>query len=281
MSEQDWRVTRAQPGLYVFLLDQSYSMSDPIGGSNLPKCEVLADAINQFIVSLITQCEKGEARPRHFFDVSVVGYTTDENGTPIVGSAFQGKLANTDMLGLDIVSIVDLAENQVGTKVVGGSSIPYWYEPMAQGGSPMCTGLDYCRRVAEMWASEHQECVPPIVIHITDGESTDGDPEAFAHALKSVQTRKGNALLFNVHLSDSRENGILFPNDEAHLPDDYARLLFRMSSLLPDFCVKMAQEVGWSVLPYARGMAFNSDGNALTTLLNVGTLIPGKRPGLR
>jgi hypothetical protein len=255
-------------------------MLDPIGGSSIPKCTVLTDAINQFILSLITQCEKGDPQPRHFFDVALIGYSTDEEGNPLVGTALQGKLASTDRIGLDIVSIVELAENQLGTRHVAGSPVPYWYEAGARGGTPMCAGLDYCRSLAQMWVSSHPDSVPPIVIHITDGESTDGNPEPSAYALQTVQTRKGNALLFNVHLSASPGSSIIFPNDESSLPNDYSQMLFRMSSILPDFCVQIARDIGRTILPGARGMALNCNADALTTLLNVGTVptTKGKSP---
>ena len=39
------------------------------------------------------------------------------------------------------------------------------------------------------------------MVHITDGESQDGNPIPYADALKSLATEDGNVLLFNCHLS--------------------------------------------------------------------------------
>jgi hypothetical protein len=276
MSQPEWRVTTRQPGCYIFLLDQSLSMEDPIGGSALKKSVALADAINRFIAELISQCEKGGARPKHYFDVALIGYTTDDQNNPIVGSAFQGALATGDeLIGLDIVGIDQLSECPLGTKDEGGALVPVWYEPVARYGTPMCRALEYCEKIASMWSANHMDSVPPIVIHITDGESSDGDPLAAATALQNVRTHKGGTLLFNIHLSDESAPGTLFPSSEAPLPNDYARMLFRMSSPLPDFCVQMAQQLGWQVGAGARGMAFNTDATALSTLLAVGTLPSG------
>src|SRR5262249_4627049 len=157
----------------------------------------------------------------------------------------------------------------------GGALVPVWYEPVARYGTPMCRALEHCEKIAAMWAGNHMDSVPPIVIHITDGESSDGDPLAAAMALQGVRTHKGGTLLFNIHLSDAPAQGVLSPSSEADLPTDYAPMLFRMSSPLPDFCVQMAQQLGWPVTAGARGMAFNTDATALSTLLAVGTLPSG------
>src|SRR3954464_11055615 len=100
------QISRKTPGCVIFLLDQSGSMMDGIAGSKRPKAEALASTINRFISDLITECLKGEPKPRHFFDVSVIGYRTDPEGRYIVGPAFQGPLEDKQ-----IVSIVDLFDN--------------------------------------------------------------------------------------------------------------------------------------------------------------------------
>jgi hypothetical protein len=276
-----WNVERSRPGCYIFLLDQSNSMDDPIAGNGPPKKVVLANGVNYFLNELITHCEKGDALPRNYYDVALIGYTTDERGNPEVGTAFQGALAGADGVGFDIVSIVDIFQNQLGTTEVNGETISYWYEPVAKVGTPMAAGLHYCRDLAEMWANGHPDSVPPIVVHITDGEPSDpqNDPEAAARAVQAVRTKVGNALLFNIHLSEKDASPSIFPASEAELPDHFAQMLFRMSSALPDFCMVMARNLGWQVNAGARGMAFNTDATVLANLLSVGT-IPERR-GLR
>ena len=58
-------------------------------------------------------------------------------------------------------------------------------------------------------------------------------------ALQVVRTHRGNTLLFNIHLSDDAAPGTLFPSTETVLSNDLARMLFRMSSALPDFCLAL------------------------------------------
>src|SRR5437764_12995215 len=110
MYEKD--VSRSTPGCIIFVVDQSHSMTDPFAGSPKSKGEAVATAINRFIGELVTICERGEDKPRHYFDVGLIGYTTDERARPVIGSLLQGPLA-----GRDLVGIVDLFDNPLDTEL--------------------------------------------------------------------------------------------------------------------------------------------------------------------
>src|SRR5262249_60227949 len=77
------------------------------------------------------------------------------------------------------------------------------------------------------------DCSPPVVINITDGKPTDRNPLADAERVRALASSDGNVLLFNLHISGSPLGAVAFPDSEALLTDQYARLLFRMSSVLP------------------------------------------------
>lgn len=279
MSVPEWRVSRDKPGCYIFLLDHSYSMDDPFAGTQLKKSEVLARAINRYIFELISQCEKDNGPLRNFYDLAVIGYTTDEKETPLVGSALGGALgAGDDLLGLDIVSIVDLYNHPLRIAEQHGVKEPIWCEPVARAGTPMCAGLAYCRQLAASWVAQHPDGVPPILIHISDGESTDGNPVPLLADIDSIRTQVGPTLLFNFHLSSSGAPGIIFPASEQVLPDEHSRMLFRLSSPLPEFFVQMARANYPEVVSGARGMAFNLDATAFSGLLATGTKVAPTQP---
>jgi hypothetical protein len=273
-------IERASPGCILFLIDQSFSMTDGIAGTDKPKCDVLATAVNRFLMELITHCEKGEEEPRNYFDVGVIGYTTDPNGHPIVGPQLSGPLA-----GQDLVSIVDLYRNPLDIEVrhrddgVGElieMRLPIWYRNPGRDrmlGTPMNAAMQRCYQVAGDWCSRHPNSFPPIVIHLTDGESSDGNPEDTANGLKSLYTNDGNLLLFNCHLSDSGAEGKLFPVSEAELPNEYGRMLFRMSSLLPGRMLQLAAAKNIYAPAGSRGMAFNADATRMIMLISVGTVV--------
>ena len=120
------------------------------------------------------------------------------------------------------------------------------------------------------WTEQHEASYPPIVINITDG-AADEDPSDQAQVLASISTRDGNVLLFNCHISDRKESPILFPHDEACLPDSFATSLFRMSSLLPDGIRSAAEADGFPLNNSPRGFAFNADFVELIKFLDIGT----------
>lgn len=272
-------ISRKNIGCVVFVLDQSGSMHDPSGGNGPPKIQMLSRAVNRFIRELTMECLRGEDKPRHFFDVGLIGYCTDAEGRPLVGPAFQGALA-----GRDLVSVVDLFDNpfRVDLREVddgdGGlikKKSYVWYDPAAQFGTPTMTALDYAKRVVAGWVAAHPESFPPIVLHITDGEPTDGDPEPAAEALRSLSTDDGNVLLFNCHLSERSDPPLLFPAYEFDIPGVDSARLFRMSSLLPEKCLANARAKGFEVEGGARGMMFNADSTSLIHLIQIGTRVAG------
>jgi hypothetical protein len=280
---------RANPACIVFLLDQSYSMNDGIAGTPKPKIDVLAAGINRFIGDLISLCEKGEEEgPRHYFDVGVIGYTTDRSDPPIpiIGPVLHGEKGT--LMGRDLVSVPDLfndplaIEDRVKKEVddTGGLvevvvKFPVWYckpDPGSMSGTPMCRALEYVKSVVEPWCAAHPKSFPPLVIHLTDGEANDGDPEPAAEALRSLCTDDGALLLFNCHISESPAQAVVFPSSETMLSDERARVLFRMSSELPESVRARAEVRGMSCPAGTRGMAFNADAAQMIQLIQMGTV---------
>jgi uncharacterized protein YegL len=280
---------RANPACIVFLLDQSYSMNDGISGTPKPKIEVLEAGINRFIADLISLCEKGEEEgPRHYFDVGVIGYTTDRSDPPIsiVGPVLRGE--KETLTGRDLLSVPELfndtlaLEDRERTEYddTGGLikvkvKFPVWYrkpDPSSMGGTAMCRAIEYVKAVVEPWCALHSRSFPPVVIHLSDGEATDGDPEAAAAALKHVSTDDGELLFFNCHISESQAQSVVFPSSELMLTDERAKVLFRMSSELPESVRSRAEVKGISCAPGARGMVFNADAAQMIQLIQMGTV---------
>ena len=138
----------------------------------------------------------------------------------------------------------------------------------------MCTALHHAYGIVDLWIEEHRESFPPIVIHVTDGECSEpGDPIDYAVPLTDLVTSNGNVLLFNCHLSMTSADPFLFPHSSEILPDDYARLLFKMSSEFPEPLFQNAVAEGFDIQPNARGMAFNADMVSLIKFLDLGTRV--------
>jgi hypothetical protein len=269
------RVDRERPACLVFLIDQSDSMRDPLGGSDRSRHEALADILNGLLYEVVLRCVKSpQEGPRPYFAVSVVGYQTDRTGKPIVRSALHPPLDEHD-----VVWTPDLASNPLridqrpSPSGTGQVTAPVWIEPVAGGGTPMCKAFDRAGLIARSWVDAYPDSFPPIIINVTDGESTDGDPAAWAARLTGLRSNDGNVLLFNLALSGEGAEPVLFPSSADGLPDEYTRQLYAMSSELPPFMLEAARAQGFDVQPGARGFGCNGDLRSVVTFLNVGTAV--------
>jgi len=63
---------------------------------------------------------------------------------------------------------------------------------------------------------------PPTILHVTDGQSTDGTPEETADGLRQFRRKDGQALLFKC-TSIPRRAGDRVPTAESDLNDEYSR----------------------------------------------------------
>jgi hypothetical protein len=64
---------------------------------------------------------------------------------------------------------------------------------------------------------------------------------------------------------------IEFPDTNDNLPDEFARLLYEMSSVLPEKIRMEAESEGFSVSDESRGFIFNSDMVKVIQFLDIGT----------
>jgi hypothetical protein len=255
------------------LIDQSGSMDERWGlDSTKRKCDAVADAINRLLSTLVVRCAKGEdVRP--YFQVSVLGYGGH------VTSGFAGKLAGRQFIPINEVADHPLRVEQRTRKEDDGAGglvertvrFPVWFEAEANGGTPMCEAIETARGALKAWCELYPLSYPPVVINITDGEPTDGEPVPIAARLREIGTNDGNLLFFNIHISASSRRPIEFPDSHLGLPDEFAQRLFDMSSVLPPRLRLEAQKEGFAVTESSRGFAFNADLRSLIQFLDIGT----------
>ena len=103
------------------------------------------------------------------------------------------------------------------------------------------------------------------------GGPADGSPRPAADKLKGLGTNDGKALLFNIHLSGVAKRPVEFPDTQLGLPDEYAQMLFEISSVLPPKLRDEARREGFTTTESSRGFAFNADLRSLVQFLDIGT----------
>jgi hypothetical protein len=267
-------ISRANPTAFVFVVDQSASMADLFGGGEESKTKArgVADAMNRILQELAIKCAKEEG-VRDYFDIAVIGYGAQ------VGPAFSGALA-----GRDFVPISDVANNPArieerarkeddgaGGLIERSIKFPIWFDAKSEGGTPMTAAFTRVKSLLEDWIASHPGSHPPIVMHFTDGESTDGDPSSVADAIKLLVTADGASLLLNMHLSSSVEPSIRYPDSDGGLPNDYARMLFAMSSYLPRHVQQALSSDGQPASDGTKGFVYNAELTDVAQFLDIGT----------
>jgi hypothetical protein len=268
-------ISRAHPTCLLFVIDQSGSMSDELE-AGATKANFLADVLNRSLMELVIRCKKAEG-VLNYFDVGVIAYSGGG-----VGPGFGGVLA-----GSHLCEIAALARNPVRVetrkkRVPDGAGglvdtevrFPVWFDPQASGGTPMCAALRMAGDLLTDWCREHSNSFPPTVMHVTDGEATDGteaDVEGAAAHITGQATGDGNALLLNLHVSGGGGDPVRFPASEQSMPSAYAKLLFRTSSLLPAELQRRAAEARVTVRPDSRGYVYNGRLDDIVTFFDIGT----------
>lgn len=272
-------ISRNNPGCFLFLIDQSGSMYEALGGQpELRKMDGAADAVNRILDAISQRCSQG-MDVRDYFHVGVLAYTTDERGEPEIRSVLRDTSPEAPFLAIsDVAEAATVEEREVkepdgaGGLVETTRRFPVWLRPEAHWGTPMCEALSLASRALRDWIADHPDSYPPMLISITDGAATDGNPVPRAEEIMALSTSDGNVLVYNAHLSAMSAMPIQYPSDESETPpDEYAAQMFRMSSVFPEPVVELAGELGLPVLAGSRGYVYNADMVALVQFLDIGT----------
>jgi hypothetical protein len=212
---------------------------------------------------------------RDYFDMGVIAY-----GGAGVYNGFGGALGTSILHPLSQIEQSPLRVEERRKKVDDGAGgiveqpikFPVWFDATANGGTPMRGAVTKAAEELVAWCDLHPNSFPPTVLHITDGASTDGDPEELAMHLREIQTNDGQVLMFNLHVTSVSAALTQFPSTDDALPDDYARLLFRMSSPLPERFIQYAVEQrSLQLVPGARGFMFNAQAPDIVQFFDIGT----------
>ena len=267
-------ITRNTRGLLILLRDASGSMSDPMPKAGMSKAAFTADATNRVLAEVSACCFRQET-VRDYFDLAVLAYNGDliervaANYTDIITPI---SFLSMNPLRLETRHVKE--PDGAGGLVAHEVEFPVWAEALASGGTAMVGAFTRVHDLVADYLASHPECPSVTVIHLTDGESTDGDPTGLANRLAGLGNENRDVVVYNCHISSSAHTTpILFPETEAGLPDEAARLLYRMSSPLPEAALNLAATHGMPVLPASRAFMYNADAAAIIQLFDIGTRV--------
>ncbi len=274
------QITRAHPTCLILLVDQSRSMADALpGDAGIRKADFVADVVNHTLHDLVIRCTKTE-EVRNYYYVSVIGYgrTVGSTLTGLLADRASAPIAEIAEYPIRIETRLKRVPDGAGGIVEMPVRFPVWLYPVADGGTPMCQAFARAKTILAQWLTEHPRGFPPTVLHLTDGESGDGDPTAIGQEIMSLATDDGQVLLFNCHVSSRRGPKIEYPANDWSLPDGFARTLYDISSPLPDNFLAAAKQLGVTAETSARGFIFNADPSSVVQFYEIGTSLTGMTP---
>ena len=278
------QITRNTPTAFIFLVDQSISMSrsTTFRGTEMTLSDAVARIVNEQINELVLRCVRmGETR--HYYDIAVIGYGDD------AAYGWKGALEGRSFVSPEelknhpFTKIITRKETRTrrGTLIKEVEEVQ-WIEPIAQGCYTRAhKAFKMAKELLDNWMKEHHEkdCYPPTIINITDGEFN-GIPNPrevnteLANELKSMFTNDGNVLLWNIHITPDSSKKVLLPIDKNELSrvDEYSEWLYDMSSLLPTrYNPQVSALRGDASTERHVAMAMNTDMSTLIQLMDIGT----------
>lgn len=265
-------ISRRSPTSLLFLLDQSTSMGHPIS-EGVSKAAFVADVLNRTFFTIISTGTKVDG-VRDYFFFSVIVYSGLDARPGLALMSASDRFVPASRLAACPIRVETRkrkVEGASGNLISQDVKFPIWFEPVSRGKTSMCAGLRVTKSLVQEWCERYPGSYPPTVLHVTDGHSTDGDPEPIADEIRQLRNRDGAALLFNLHVDVGPGEGIVFPSAEARLKDKYAKKLFRMSSELPPRLLAAASQRGYSLGVGARGFMFNASLESIVDFFDLGT----------
>ncbi len=274
------RINRTHPVAFIILIDQSGSMSEPtvFMQRKMSKAEAVALIVNRMIAELMFRCKRDDGY-RSYFDIAVLGYH-DDQVVSLWKEANRQFVSSQDLADVELPELRMEQERRMpdGRTTVVSTLQKQWVKPHAAGKTPMFKALSACCELCKSWCAQekHRASYPPTIFNITDGESSDGDDRQLldmAEKIRMLSTDDGQALLVNIHIcSGEASDPVLFPQSEEELPDQrYARLLYRMSSEMPEVYEEEIAALKGHSGKHFRGISYNAGMTDLIDMMNVGS----------
>ena len=276
------RIDREHPSAFIFLVDQSASMDrlTKVNGEEITMSEAVSRIVNAQINELVERCVKNN-ETRHYYDIAIIGYGREAY------SAWNGALEGKDFVTPEEIrnnpyKKITVTEEVRTRRGVTEKKVEkkQWMSARHDGSwTRMDKAFKRAIGLLEDWMNTHHknDCYPPTIINITDGEYNGvGDAEMMqlSNQVKSMHTNDGNVLLFNIHIVPGDPDSVAFPTQTDDLNDnEYGIKLFNMSSLLPlNYNDLITQIFGYQNNERCRAMGVNTLMERLVKIMKIGTL---------
>ncbi len=272
-------ITRKHRSAILLLIDRSASMQEIVcmGKHNVSKAEAVTIIASAILTELIDRCHRIEGL-RNYYDVAVIGYGND---------TVEMLLGEEDFISIERLARRECTSHRISYEVElpnGESRIvehntSLWFEPKAEGNTPMYEALLKALTLVERWClhEQNRDSFPPIVVNITDGEMSDCNPSELldiSTIIRRQATNDGNTLLLNIHIEPSvKTKALIFPTkEELQGASAATRLFAEASSVMPElFNQDIIRLKGEGYKPPFIGMGYNANILELLSIINIGS----------
>ncbi len=242
------RFTRENPGLIIFLVDQSGSTEDkmPVDGHTI--ADHIADLVNSCITEAIKQAtipiSDDDEEVKHEICFVIFGYGGKGNPDD---EKDEGNWKAELLMAPKYSDVLD-KEFKVQRSNISNIDVLPILTPAHGGGTPMASAYMSAYNVLKQWNQSHdsEKDPVPVIINITDGEPTDNteDLRKAIENIKSLRTADGSPLIINLHLSANPEaKELRAPSNVEDCYDDYAKLMFEISTEVTDDLVQNSEPI--------------------------------------
>jgi hypothetical protein len=267
----------ATPGYIIFLVDQSGSMGESYtDGKN--KAEFTALVINRTINDLIFTNSAGDKIKDRVF-ISIIGYGGQGgNSVDDIRSDYLSAFADSP---LRIEKVKKKVSDGAGGLVEIDEEMAIYLEPTCprNGLTPMGEALEFAKQLIDGWISKKPDNPAPVIINVSDGlpyTGVTGNDDAekttsIANSIMNITTNDGNPIIFNVHLGQPPFNESKFETSENKIIDDQGKLLFKISSKVPETYREAARKHEFVTTEDSRGFVANAGPETLIKFINFGS----------
>lgn len=261
----------AHPGLIVYALDQSGSMSEsyPEGGN---KANFVHRVVNRAINELINANADGETiKDRAILSLIGFGGSVTEIRTDKL-SAF----ANNP---LRIETATQKVSDGNGGLVEVTVQNPIYFEPVADGLTPLAELLDVVKQIVSGSMKQYPDSPAPVINIVTDGmpRSKDVDDEveeanaiAKADEIKALTCIDGHPSIFLCHLGTGNDKCEL-PDSEDQCKGKQSKFSYRISTELTKQQLDAAKKLELNVSEGSHGMICDADPVTFIKFINFGS----------
>ena len=247
----------AHPGLIVFLLDQSGSMTQPYV-NNESRSEFACKALNVLIDDIINRNSSG-FKIKDRCHIAVIGYNQ------VASCLLSGYLSEIEKM--------DVSEYD--------DHVPMWIKPTYEDGiTNMKAAFEMAYNIVKKWIDTCPDKPAPVIINISDGhpyyDQLDFNEcmkqtEAVVEQIKILKMTDGKVSIFNIMIGNGC-NVIKFPlNDEA-CDNAESRFLFNISTIVPESYRKEAEsKYGVVCEQGAKGVIYQANDADLVSFIRFGS----------